>query len=256
MTQVPRVIQHLKHIMVTINDHHCTIMTINDNTFWKVLLGYRSEYHLSLMKDCDDLAFLLLFLTLSFLLPSIYYWFSHPPGDVLDLLCSSLHTSIIDSTSFCFSFYFPHLLITTTPLFPTSDCFFPEDHLRLYEDYGSEGSSTSICRAKKYLSWVVDHKGYFSTSKTRDTITCKVSSLTIGLFCVLWYYHMQSELIDSRLVLPNADRECKSCRKKIEQDCEGHFGHIVLPTPIYHPNYVPEIVRMLNQICLMCFELR
>ena len=66
---------------------------------------------------------------------------------------------------------------------------------------------------------------------------------------------MQSELIDSRLVLPNADRECKSCRKKIEQDCEGHFGHIVLPTPIYHPNYVHEIVRILNRICLKCFEL-
>lgn len=66
----------------------------------------------------------------------------------------------------------------------------------------------------------------------------------------------QSELTDSRLGLPNADRECKSCGKKFGQDCEGHFGHIVLPTPIYHPNYVPDIVRILNRICLKCFELK
>ena len=65
----------------------------------------------------------------------------------------------------------------------------------------------------------------------------------------------QSELTDSRLGLPNADRECKSCKKKIKQDCEGHFGHIVLPTLIYHLNYVPEIVRILDRICLKCFEL-
>ena len=66
----------------------------------------------------------------------------------------------------------------------------------------------------------------------------------------------QSELTDNWLGLPNANCECKSYKKKIKQDCEGHFGHIVLPTSIYHPNYVPEIVRILNQICLKCFELR
>jgi hypothetical protein len=36
----------------------------------------------------------------------------------------------------------------------------------------------------------------------------------------------------------------------------GHFGHIRLPTPIYHPSHVEELKWILSKICLNCFWLK
>ena len=36
----------------------------------------------------------------------------------------------------------------------------------------------------------------------------------------------------------------------------GHFGHIVLTNAVYHPNYVSQIVKILNRLCLSCLSLK
>eukprot|EP00250_Pteridium_aquilinum_P008153 c17721_g1_i2 orf=287-4810(-) len=64
------------------------------------------------------------------------------------------------------------------------------------------------------------------------------------------------KLTDSRLGLPNAESECKSCGERVSQKCEGHFGHIVFPYPVYHPNHVSNIVKILDSLCLSCLSLK
>ncbi|MCO5554834.1 hypothetical protein L7F22_008369 [Adiantum nelumboides] len=64
------------------------------------------------------------------------------------------------------------------------------------------------------------------------------------------------KLTDSRLGLPNAENECKSCGETVSQMCEGHFGHILFPYPVYHPNHVSDVIKILNNLCLRCLSLK
>ncbi|KAI5070355.1 hypothetical protein GOP47_0014698 [Adiantum capillus-veneris] len=64
------------------------------------------------------------------------------------------------------------------------------------------------------------------------------------------------KLTDSRLGLPNADNECKSCGERVSQKCEGHFGHLLFPYPVYHPNHVSDVVKILDSLCLRCLSLK
>lgn len=48
-----------------------------------------------------------------------------------------------------------------------------------------------------------------------------------------------------------ADRLLISCA-----DISGHFGYIELPIPIYHPDHVSELKRMLSLLCLKCLKLK
>lgn len=34
--------------------------------------------------------------------------------------------------------------------------------------------------------------------------------------------------------------------------CPGHFGHMTLVTPLYHPNYIEDVVRILKCVCFNC----
>lgn len=36
----------------------------------------------------------------------------------------------------------------------------------------------------------------------------------------------------------------------------GHFGYIELPIPIYHPDHVNELKKMLSLLCLKCLKLK
>eukprot|EP01018_Ginkgo_biloba_P026805 Gb_21422 [translate_table: standard] len=65
-----------------------------------------------------------------------------------------------------------------------------------------------------------------------------------------------SQLSSARLGLPVKSSKCESCGTDKLDECEGHFGHIRLPTPIYHPSHVAEVKRILSRICLNCFELK
>ena len=47
---------------------------------------------------------------------------------------------------------------------------------------------------------------------------------------------------------------CTTCEQKFG-DCPGHFGRIELASPLYHPNFLDTVVRVLNTICIDCSAL-
>ncbi|XP_057861419.2 DNA-directed RNA polymerase V subunit 1 isoform X1 [Cryptomeria japonica] len=65
-----------------------------------------------------------------------------------------------------------------------------------------------------------------------------------------------SQLCGPLLGLPTESRKCLSCGSSKFEECEGHFGHIRLPTAVYHPSHIQEVVRILERICLNCFKLK
>ncbi|KAK7283942.1 hypothetical protein RIF29_13692 [Crotalaria pallida] len=65
-----------------------------------------------------------------------------------------------------------------------------------------------------------------------------------------------SQLSNPFLGLPLEFGRCESCGTSEAGKCEGHFGYIELPVPIYHPSHVSELKRMLSLVCLSCLKLR
>jgi len=66
-----------------------------------------------------------------------------------------------------------------------------------------------------------------------------------------------SQLQDNpSLGLPLQVGSCESCGATQIDKCEGHFGFIELPAPIYHPSHVTELGKILNIICLCCLRLK
>tara|TARA_B110000091_G_C13811346_1_gene475210 strand:- start:1727 stop:2953 length:1227 start_codon:yes stop_codon:yes gene_type:complete len=43
--------------------------------------------------------------------------------------------------------------------------------------------------------------------------------------------------------------QCTACGKTWSE-CSGHFGHYVLPCPLYHVGWMPEVLRWLKRSCL------
>ena len=39
-------------------------------------------------------------------------------------------------------------------------------------------------------------------------------------------------------------------------ECPGHFGHISLAQPVYHPGYITNVLKVLRCICSHCGRLR
>ncbi|KAL3622625.1 hypothetical protein CASFOL_034036 [Castilleja foliolosa] len=65
-----------------------------------------------------------------------------------------------------------------------------------------------------------------------------------------------SQLSNPFLGLPLETGKCESCGTGEVGQCEGHFGYIELPTPIYHPDHVGELKRMLSLLCLKCLRFK
>ncbi|TKY68288.1 DNA-directed RNA polymerase V subunit 1 [Spatholobus suberectus] len=65
-----------------------------------------------------------------------------------------------------------------------------------------------------------------------------------------------SQLSNPFLGLPLEFGRCESCGTSEVGKCEGHFGYIELPVPIYHPSHISELKRMLSLVCLNCLKMR
>ncbi|CDZ97905.1 beta and beta-prime subunits of dna dependent rna-polymerase [Phaffia rhodozyma] len=48
---------------------------------------------------------------------------------------------------------------------------------------------------------------------------------------------------------------CSTCRLT-SFDCPGHFGHITLSTPVYHPLFFTQCYNLIRQTCMFCHKLR
>ncbi|XP_021752923.1 DNA-directed RNA polymerase V subunit 1-like [Chenopodium quinoa] len=65
-----------------------------------------------------------------------------------------------------------------------------------------------------------------------------------------------SQLANPFLGLPLEMGKCESCGTAEPGKCEGHFGYIELPIPIYHPSHVSELKRLLSLVCLKCLKMK
>ncbi|KAI5064979.1 hypothetical protein GOP47_0019674 [Adiantum capillus-veneris] len=61
-------------------------------------------------------------------------------------------------------------------------------------------------------------------------------------------------LYDPRLGLPNNEDKCGTCQMMSNKEhlCPGHFGHFCLALPIFNPQHIRILVRILNLICPGC----
>ncbi|KAG9443886.1 hypothetical protein H6P81_015226 [Aristolochia fimbriata] len=65
------------------------------------------------------------------------------------------------------------------------------------------------------------------------------------------------QLGNSFLGLPlESGSRCESCGTSETELCEGHFGYIELPVPIYDPRHIGELRRILSIICLKCLRIK
>uniref|UniRef100_A0A453ND10 DNA-directed RNA polymerase n=5 Tax=Aegilops tauschii TaxID=37682 RepID=A0A453ND10_AEGTS len=65
-----------------------------------------------------------------------------------------------------------------------------------------------------------------------------------------------SQLGNPFLGLPLETGKCESCGATENGKCEGHFGFIELPVPVYHPCHVSELRQLLSMVCLMCLRIK
>jgi DNA-directed RNA polymerase beta' subunit len=59
---------------------------------------------------------------------------------------------------------------------------------------------------------------------------------------------------DTRMGPMNPSEICPTCKCKTVQ-CPGHFGHIVLHTPIVHPLHYKRVAQVLQCVCIQCSRL-
>ncbi|KAL9233818.1 hypothetical protein vseg_008765 [Gypsophila vaccaria] len=87
----------------------------------------------------------------------------------------------------------------------------------------------------------------FGLASHHDIRTSSISDCSIS--------HV-SQLANPFLGLPLETGRCESCGASEPGNCEGHFGYIELPIPVYHPSHISELRRMLNTICLKCLKMK
>ncbi|CAK7336523.1 unnamed protein product [Dovyalis caffra] len=87
----------------------------------------------------------------------------------------------------------------------------------------------------------------FGLASQKEICTASISDCPIS---------HSSQLTNPFLGLPLEFGKCESCGTSEPGKCEGHFGYIDLPIPIYHPSHVSELKRMLSLLCLKCLKLK
>ncbi|XP_057729050.1 DNA-directed RNA polymerase V subunit 1 isoform X1 [Arachis stenosperma] len=87
----------------------------------------------------------------------------------------------------------------------------------------------------------------FAMASRKEICTASISDSSIS---------HASQLSNPFLGLPLEFGRCESCGTSEAGKCEGHFGYIELPVPIFHPSHVIELKRMLSLICLNCLKLK
>jgi DNA-directed RNA polymerase II subunit RPB1 len=61
-------------------------------------------------------------------------------------------------------------------------------------------------------------------------------------------------LNDPRLGSIDRAYKCRTCGQAMGE-CPGHFGHIELATPVYHPGYIKKVKKILEIVCHNCSKI-
>jgi DNA-directed RNA polymerase II subunit RPB1 len=59
---------------------------------------------------------------------------------------------------------------------------------------------------------------------------------------------------DPRMGVTNKDLLCHTCNGDVI-DCPGHFGHIDLAKPVFHPGLIDMVRKILKCVCFNCSKL-
>ena len=60
-----------------------------------------------------------------------------------------------------------------------------------------------------------------------------------------------SSLNDPRLGSIDRQYNCATCDQSMSE-CPGHFGHIELAKPVYHPGFLKKVKKLLEMVCHNC----
>jgi len=60
-------------------------------------------------------------------------------------------------------------------------------------------------------------------------------------------------LIDPRMGTTDRYTNCRTCG--LDQECPGHFGYIILTSPVYHMGFIYRLKDILNCVCIRCSKL-
>lgn len=61
----------------------------------------------------------------------------------------------------------------------------------------------------------------------------------------------ESGLNDPRLGSIDRQFKCATCDQQMAE-CPGHFGHIELAKPVFHPGFIKKIKKILEMVCHNC----
>ncbi|KAJ3311182.1 DNA-directed RNA polymerase II subunit rpb1, partial [Gonapodya sp. JEL0774] len=64
-----------------------------------------------------------------------------------------------------------------------------------------------------------------------------------------------SGLVDPRLGIVDKSLRCGTCDGD-STNCQGHFGHIELAKPVYHPGFIGTVKRLLEIVCVFCGKMK
>ncbi|KAJ7167370.1 beta and beta-prime subunits of DNA dependent RNA-polymerase [Mycena crocata] len=62
-------------------------------------------------------------------------------------------------------------------------------------------------------------------------------------------------LMDPRMGTIDRNFKCQTCGEGMSE-CPGHFGHIELARPVFHPGFISKVKKILECICLHCGKLK
>ncbi|KAI9661247.1 MAG: hypothetical protein M1821_009574 [Bathelium mastoideum] len=92
--------------------------------------------------------------------------------------------------------------------------------------------------------------GVLSTEEIREISVKRISNPQT--FSTMLHPN-QGGLYDTALG-PYGDMPCDTCRQLY--GCPGHCGHIELPTPVYHPSFLDQCMRLLRGQCVYCHKFK
>ncbi|KAH9964633.1 beta and beta-prime subunits of DNA dependent RNA-polymerase [Russula dissimulans] len=62
-------------------------------------------------------------------------------------------------------------------------------------------------------------------------------------------------LMDPRMGTIDRNFKCQTCGESMSE-CPGHFGHIELARPIFHPGFIVKVKKILESICVNCGKVK
>ncbi|KAI1815517.1 DNA-directed RNA polymerase II subunit RPB1 [Poronia punctata] len=65
----------------------------------------------------------------------------------------------------------------------------------------------------------------------------------------------QNGLNDPRLGSVDRQFKCATCLERMSE-CPGHFGHIELAKPVYHPGFIKKVKKILEIVCTNCSKVK